>query len=557
MGPTWRNPSRNPGESMESDEEATSHPLSNNKSTSSRSLMDFTIPAIDSIRDAMSTGGVGGALNRTWEIGTQPYPYGKPSFRDTSSRSILVSSRSMLSRSAGGSSVDNTTSRSLCGPYSDAGFESMQGGAISAELRNSFKSTHTDEEMIPRRVEGFIRMIARAEARGDKEMLRRLEKRGREELQFALAHASGAGGGSAGAAALARALAQARATIAQRDSHIEEENPGGGATPPAVLLRVPTEKIEEEGEEQPLSCMEKLEDEMVLAIEWLFTVMKPQPLGAPRRRPVAWLSSLCLASTYFFMAGQWQAYLLNITDPEVSPSDYEQLKSTMGPRPMIDLVNFRAPYGGGFGSQFGTGYVELWGGWTNKAFQEPSRWFTSTMVHFSWGHVLGNVVFNLTLLLLLESKYGWWRLLILWWSAGLAGNFLAVAVDGSCHVVAGASGAVFGLFGVYMADLMLYRKSLNYPFFRGLAGLAFVVYFIYSLADAGQRETFSWPTHVGGFIAGLFGPGMLFLDFTCEGKVLVELPSVARHHLVLIERVVVPLCALVSNLVFFLFLPLY
>mmetsp|Transcript_14031 Transcript_14031/g.44651 ORF Transcript_14031/g.44651 Transcript_14031/m.44651 type:complete len:402 (+) Transcript_14031:284-1489(+) len=384
-------------------------------------------------------------------------------------------------------------------------------------------------------------------------MLRRLEKRANHELALAMSQSTTGDAGSR-ATGLAQALARARVAIA--GGEVEGEGDSGVDVSP-TWTKVPSERVEGEVEKS-LSWIEKMEDEALLALEWVSTVLKPQPLGAPRRRPVAWLSSLALTSTYFYMAGQWQSYLLNTVDDMTPEADVLALKTTVGPEPLIDLVNFRAPYGGGFGSHFGSDYVEKWGGWSGKVFNdEKSRWFTSTMVHFSWGHLLGNLVFNLTLLLLLESKYGWWRLLVLWWSAGLAGNFLAAAVHGTCQVVAGASGAVFGLFGVYMVDLLLYRKSLNYPFLRGLAGVAFVAYFIYGLTSKGEREAHSWPTHVGGFLAGLFGPGMLFLDFTCEGKVTVELPRTVRHHLVLVERVLVPLGALISNLVFFVFLPLY
>mmetsp|Transcript_14028 Transcript_14028/g.44640 ORF Transcript_14028/g.44640 Transcript_14028/m.44640 type:complete len:259 (+) Transcript_14028:284-1060(+) len=166
-------------------------------------------------------------------------------------------------------------------------------------------------------------------------MLRRLEKRANHELALAMSQSTTGDAGSR-ATGLAQALARARVAIA--GGEVEGEGDSGVDVSP-TWTKVPSERVEGEVEKS-LSWIEKMEDEALLALEWVSTVLKPQPLGAPRRRPVAWLSSLALTSTYFYMAGQWQSYLLNTVDDMTPEADVLALKTSapgyppLGGRPL-------------------------------------------------------------------------------------------------------------------------------------------------------------------------------------------------------------------------------
>mmetsp|Transcript_12040 Transcript_12040/g.38131 ORF Transcript_12040/g.38131 Transcript_12040/m.38131 type:complete len:727 (+) Transcript_12040:154-2334(+) len=320
------------------------------------------------------------------------------------------------------------------------------------------------------------RVYMRAAARGDDRMRRRAERR----LSM-----GGAGGHGEGSSIVGYPIEPKTPTT-----------PFGGAAP------------SEAGTVASPTFAEEAEKEWLLMFETFLTMLKPTPLGEKHSRPFTYISTLMLASVYFFMAGQWQGYLLrrvgNIADsfpPSravardlcqtiniASDTCLDPLFSSEGPKVMWNIVNFKAPFGDTFGSEFGPEYMIDWGARSSDKLieaGESSRWFTSVLIHYSFSHLMGNLLFNYLLLLLLEGKYGWLRLTTLWCTAGLAGNFLSALVEDPCKVTAGASGALHGLFGVYVVDLFLYRKSLRYPLFRGCAVAVFVIYFLFGLADPG------------------------------------------------------------------------
>lgn len=94
-------------------------------------------------------------------------------------------------------------------------------------------------------------------------------------------------------------------------------------------------------------------------------------------------------------------------------------------------------------------------------------------------------------------------------AAGFGGTFLSMAFEDGCAVYVGASGAVFGFLGLYLADIVLNFESLYRPLLRlGLMlaclGLTLGVEFgAAARAQAATGQRVSHLSHVGGLVVGL------------------------------------------------------
>jgi membrane associated rhomboid family serine protease len=136
------------------------------------------------------------------------------------------------------------------------------------------------------------------------------------------------------------------------------------------------------------------------------------------------------------------------------------------------------------------------------------RWWgiiTSIFIHSSFSHLLSNMALFLILATPLEHSYGTARIFVVWLVAGLAGSLASAAWEAPCSLVVGASGAVFGFVGLYIADIALNFESMVLPLARLAAmvvGLVFLIVLQVVDSRSGNKAT-SHMSHVGGFIAGL------------------------------------------------------
>jgi len=119
---------------------------------------------------------------------------------------------------------------------------------------------------------------------------------------------------------------------------------------------------------------------------------------------------------------------------------------------------------------------------------------TALFVHFHLGHLLGNLIFLLLFGYRSEDFYDWKKYLIIFLISGLIGNLLGLFL-GPEFLSAGASGAIFGLFGSLIYPLK--RESS-----RSLKGMIFigVIFLIFS----GMNYNVDSISHWVGFIVGLF-----------------------------------------------------
>lgn len=87
---------------------------------------------------------------------------------------------------------------------------------------------------------------------------------------------------------------------------------------------------------------------------------------------------------------------------------------------------------------------------------------------------------------------------------------MSAAFEKTCTLLVGASGAVFGFMGLFVADLVINFESISWPFLRVLIILLFVIFFVVNAIIDDSPQRVSHASHLGGLVCGLF-PSLLFL----------------------------------------------
>ena len=140
----------------------------------------------------------------------------------------------------------------------------------------------------------------------------------------------------------------------------------------------------------------------------------------------------------------------------------------------------------------------------------PVTWFTSMFLHGDLMHLLGNMVFLFLFGFALEIAIGRGKFLLLYLCSGLGGTLLFWAsVSGTDQSVLGASGAIAGLMGMYIAVYGM--KKINFFYYvvfltgkiRAPALIMFPVWVGYELLGArnATSNVAHW-AHTGGLLFG-------------------------------------------------------
>lgn len=128
------------------------------------------------------------------------------------------------------------------------------------------------------------------------------------------------------------------------------------------------------------------------------------------------------------------------------------------------------------------------------------RLVTSIFSHFSLVHLAGNMVVLIYIGSLIESKLGKWNYLLLYLLTGICASITSIVWHDQI-VAAGASGAIFGLFGVLLALLSTTFYEANA---RRALLISTAIFVAYSIVPIGKRIDHT--AHFGGLISGyLFG----------------------------------------------------
>jgi len=119
--------------------------------------------------------------------------------------------------------------------------------------------------------------------------------------------------------------------------------------------------------------------------------------------------------------------------------------------------------------------------------------FTSMFVHVNIVHLLGNMFFLLIFGLRAEELFSLKEYLLIYFLSGLAGNLLTL-LFGVDMISAGASGAIFGVFG---ACTIYFRRAIG----QSIMSALLYAFFLLMISSGPSVNIFA---HLGGLVAGLF-----------------------------------------------------
>ena len=135
------------------------------------------------------------------------------------------------------------------------------------------------------------------------------------------------------------------------------------------------------------------------------------------------------------------------------------------------------------------------------------RFFTATLMHFGFEHLLNNMVMLGVAGQILEKALGKMKYLVLYFVAGIGGcvlSYMEMMQSGNYAIAAGASGSIFGIIGA-LAWIILIHKGR----YKNLTGKGMIMMLIFSLYyGASTGDVDNWG-HIGGLLMG-FLLGVIF-----------------------------------------------
>jgi rhomboid protease GluP len=144
------------------------------------------------------------------------------------------------------------------------------------------------------------------------------------------------------------------------------------------------------------------------------------------------------------------------------------------------------------------------------------RLLTSCFVHFGIIHIAMNMFILYQVGMFTEKLFGNLRFLVLYVVAGLGGSLAGLFIHPNT-VSAGASGAVFGVYGAMLAFLLVQRgtvpSSTSLPIARS-AGVFLGINLVYGLATPHTDMT----AHIGGLVFGFAAGCLLAMPLTPAGQ---------------------------------------
>ena len=134
---------------------------------------------------------------------------------------------------------------------------------------------------------------------------------------------------------------------------------------------------------------------------------------------------------------------------------------------------------------------------------QPWRLLTNTFLHGGPAHLLLNLSALLLLGVMAEAKAGSWRWLVVYGLSGVGGSLASLWWHTRGVNSVGASGAIFGLYGLLLALLLTGGSASNRQERAGMLGL--LLYFALSSLVGGLEGPASTDNaaHIGGLLTGL------------------------------------------------------
>src|SRR5712671_1311043 len=148
---------------------------------------------------------------------------------------------------------------------------------------------------------------------------------------------------------------------------------------------------------------------------------------------------------------------------------------------------------------------------------------TAMFLHGGWLHLLGNMLYLWIFGDNVEDRLGHGRFLFFYVGCGLVAALTQVALSPDSAVpTVGASGAIAGVLGAYLISFPRSRvvtiiPIFIFPWIVEIPAVAYLIIWfamqlLFGVASLGHAEALggvAWWAHVGGFVAGLLGVGVL------------------------------------------------
>lgn len=160
------------------------------------------------------------------------------------------------------------------------------------------------------------------------------------------------------------------------------------------------------------------------------------------------------------------------------------------------------------------------------------RLLTCNFVHIGVFHLLMNMYALLYIGLYLEPLIGRWRIFAAYLLTGLCSATASLFIHPET-ISAGASGAIFGLYGLFLAHLLSHRIGKEHR--RTLLN-SIGIFIIYNLLSGFTHEGIDNAAHIGGLVSGcLLGALYLLADKWAKGKLQERLfPRIGEAAIALI-----------------------
>jgi len=136
------------------------------------------------------------------------------------------------------------------------------------------------------------------------------------------------------------------------------------------------------------------------------------------------------------------------------------------------------------------------------------RLLTACFLHFGIIHIGFNMYVLYQIGPFIEMAFGRARYLVIYFLAGLGGSIVSVWVHPTA-VGAGASGAIFGLYGAVFGFLLINRRTLDPAVTKSIAKSA-GIFVLYNVVYGSITRTTDLSAHFGGLVTG-FVVGMLLI----------------------------------------------
>jgi rhomboid protease GluP len=128
------------------------------------------------------------------------------------------------------------------------------------------------------------------------------------------------------------------------------------------------------------------------------------------------------------------------------------------------------------------------------------RVLTACFVHFGIIHIAFNMYVLYQIGPFVQVTFGRARYLAIYFIAGLSGSLLSLYIHPN-SVGAGASGAIFGLYGAVFGFLLRERHALNPAAVKSI-GRSAGIFIVYNLIFGAMNRTTDVSAHLGGLVAG-------------------------------------------------------